>query len=403
MIQLSPTSLSAIGQTPSLGCYPCELFASCGGVYEGWNCLSACCGEPERCHMACFSSAANMTNVVEDAGGLGIDRRWHLTQARHILPDYIPHVAHRSGRSKALSRLHVGLTTYDVLAAGFKSGRHLSTPTELRDHFKISRRARVLSLSIAKDNRLENYWKHELSRKLPERLAALGIQYVTTPNYSLPVNVPRTEHLVNIRRSVVCAERMSLAGLSVIPHLNAMTQTDWDYWRDFLRDHPQIYYVALEFQTGLRVKRKAIWHLSQFLNLQESLGRALHLIAVAGKRHLPYLAEFPAVTIVDSGPFLRTLKRRRIDNQNGKWKITRTAKGEPLQDLLGHNVKVCARRVSAALRDLRERNLRPLSHPADIGEPTLIPEQLLPLDDPQLHFNFWPKQTRPLNQFLFMS
>jgi hypothetical protein len=367
-------------------------------VYEGWNCLSECCGEPEHCSLACFRSP-NITKVVRDAGGLGIDQRWDLTQARHVLPDYIPHIGHGSGRSKPLARRNVALTTFDVLAVGSNSGRDLSTPIELRDHFKISRRARVLSLSIAKDNRQENYWKHELSLRLPERLATLGIQYVTTPNYSLPLNVPRTEHLVNIRRSVVCGERMSLAGLSVIPHLNAMTQTDWDYWRDFLRDHPQIYYVALEFQTGLRVKQKAMWHLSQLLNLQDSLGRGLHLIAVGGGRHLCYLAEFPAVTIVDSGPFMRTLKRRRVDHQNGKWTITPTAQGEPVHDLLHHNVKVCATTVSANLDYHRERNLKLLSNAANVGETSTIPEQVIPFNDPQLHFDFWPEQHGTLTQF----
>jgi hypothetical protein len=349
--------------------------------------------------MACFRSP-NITKVVGDAGGLTIDQRWDLRQARHALPNYITHIGHSSGRLKPLPSRNVALTTYDVLATGSKSGRHLSTPAELRDHFKISRRARVLSLSIAKDNRLENYWRHELSRRLPERLAALGIEYVTTPNYSLPLNAPRTEHLVNIRRSVVCGEHMSLAGLSVIPHLNAMTQTDWDCWRDFLRDHQQIYYVALEFQTGLRVRQKAMWHLSQLLNLQESLGRPFHLIAVGGGRHLRYLAEFPAVTIVDSGPFLRTLKRRRVDHQNGKWAITLTPEGEPLHDLLHHNARVCARTVTGALRDLREQNLKPLSNRVDIPVATPTTEELT-VNDPQLHFDFWQEQLRPLNQFSF--
>jgi hypothetical protein len=387
-----------IGQAPSLGCDPCELFGSCGGVYQSWNCLSECCGDPLRCPMACFLSP-NMTKVVRDAGGLGIDQRWHLTQARHTLPDYVPHIGHRSGRSKPLPHRNVAVTTYDVLAAGSKIGRYLSSPAELRDHFKISRQARVLSLSIAKDNRLEAYWKHELSRRLPEQLSALGIQYITTPNYSLPLNAPRTEHLVNIRRSVVCGERMSLAGLSVIPHLNAMTRMDWDRWRDFLRDHPQIHYVALEFQTGLRVKQKAMWHLSQLLNLQESLGRRIHLVAVGGGRHLSYLAEFPAVTIVDSGPFIRTLKRRRVNHQNGKWTITPTAQGEPLHDLLHHNVTICARAVSANLDYHRWLDLKVLSNHSNVGEKSSIPEQVVPLSHGQLHFDFLSTRARDSTQF----
>jgi len=84
LIQLRPTSLSVIGRPQVWAAIRCELFRSCGGVYEGWNCLSKCCGEPERCHMACFRSP-NMTKVVRDAEDLGIDRRWDLGQRKQAM------------------------------------------------------------------------------------------------------------------------------------------------------------------------------------------------------------------------------------------------------------------------------------------------------------------------------
>jgi hypothetical protein len=154
---------------------------------------------------------------------------------------------------------------------------------------------------------------------------------------------------------------MSAAGLNVIPHLNAMTQKDWDCWRDFLRDHPQLFFVALEFQTGLRKPSKAKWHLSQLLNLQESLGRKLHLIAVAGRRHLRFCSELAAVTIVDAVPFVRTHKRRRLQQLHHRWAVTGSEIGEPLHALLYHNVRTYAQAVSANLGSLRRLSLQLLS------------------------------------------
>src|SRR5208283_808082 len=361
MIPLGPTSSASIGQTRSLGCQSCELLESCGGVYEGWDCLVQCCNDPQHCTSACFRSK-HFVKVVRDAGGLDIERRWQIGRHYSKLPTYIPHILNGYQRSECLPTRHVALTTYDVLSVGSRAVPHrLSSSSGLREHFKISPKAQVLLLSIGKDHRLERYWKYELSQRLPERLASLGIKYVTAPNYSFPLNVPRPEHLVNRRRSLVSAERMSAAGLSVIPHLNAMTQKDWDCWRDFLKDHPQLFFVALEFQTGLRKPSKAKWHLSQLLNLQESLGRKLHLIAVAGRRHLRFCSELPAVTIVDAVPFVRTHKRRRLQQLHHRWVVTSSEIGEPLHALLYHNVRIYAQAVSASLDSLRRLSLQLLS------------------------------------------
>jgi hypothetical protein len=332
---------------------------------------------------------------VRDAGGLSIDQKWNLRQDRLPLPFYIPRIEHRFRRTRPLSQRDVAVTTYDILAAGSTSGRKLSTPAELRKHFMISPRARVISLSIEKDNRLENYWRRERSRDYPGQLAALGIQYITTPNYSLPLNVPRTEHLVNIRRSLVSGEKLSLAGLNVIPHLNAMTQMDWDHWCGFLREHPAIHYVALEFQTGLRKKQKAIWHLAQLLNLQEAIGRPLHLVAVAGGRYVRYLTEFFGVTVVDSGPFIRTLNRRRLDNANGRWRVTLTARGEAVDDLLEHNVRTYSRTLANSLANCRQLGAKALSNIASGMAVETVQESQTRSETSQTCFKFVFKPTSP--------
>lgn len=390
MIRLSPTAITAIGQTPSLGCQTCPLLVSCGGVFRGWNCFSECCGKPDKCTTACFRSR-HFFKVVRDAGGFEIAQKWQIGQARFKLPVYIPHVGHGYGRSQHLQTRNVALTTYDVLRVGSdcKENR-LSTPQQLREHFRISPKAEILLLSIAKDNRLESYWRREVSHRLPERLAALGIQYVTAPNYSFPLNVPRPEHLVNRRRILLSAERMSAAGLNVIPHLNAVSEADWHCWRDFLKEHPHLYYVAMEFQTGLCQRFKAKWHLCQLLNLQEAIGREVHLIAVGGRRHIGFLSELPAATIVNSVPFMRTLKRRMFHRLANKWVAIESAPGGLLDDLWNHNCRSYARAVARQFKNYKQRNGKLLTADNDENpEPTSM-HHVIPYDGPQLQFGFWP-------------
>lgn len=336
--------------------------------------------------VTCVNSK-NFLKFLQDAGGFEInDQRWELSQKRTKLPTYIPQIANGSGRLENLRAHTVSLTTFDVVKIG--RNERPSTPETLREKYKIQPDARIILTSVEKDNKLEWYWRHEVSNGLPQQLFELGIQYVTSPNFSFPLNVPRPEHLVNRRRTLRSAERLSAAGLDVIPHLNAVTETDWDCWRDFLRDHPHLHYVALEFQTGLRTVRKAKWHLGQLLNLQESLGREVHLIAIGGKQHIRFLSEFSGVTIIDSSPFIWTHKRRKVQRVNNRWTIEQSAPDEPLHDLLQHNFDLHKRSVMALLYECRKRKLGLLSEPSRLNlgehEPKIIPM----IVDPQLKLPF---------------
>ena len=47
------------------------------------------------------------------------------------------------------------------------------------------------------------------------------------PNFSLFRDVPRFDNLANIKRSLLCAEELSTAGLSVIPYIAGITERLW--------------------------------------------------------------------------------------------------------------------------------------------------------------------------------
>jgi hypothetical protein len=348
---LPPTSLSQLGATLGLGCQNCELLELCGGVFSDPDCMGACHAcDPLTCTMACPRSR-NWVSVIRDAGGLSSMGRWKINQGTAGLPLYVPHIANGSGRSERLVVPCAAVSTFDVVRA--MSRGFIFDAEGLRRHFRLHDSSEVISLSIEKDEHLERFWQYFRERGYAAGLAALGIRHVTAPNFSFALNAPRPEHLVNRSRSLRCAEQLSMAGLSVIVHLNAYNQTDWDFWRDFLREHSGITMVCLESQTGLARVRKAVWHISQLRQLEQSIGRGLHVLAVAGRRHLSVLAHFSGLTIIDSVPFIKTTKRRKLARADGKWSFCRTAPEQSLHELLQHNVEAQSELVRITLEQLK--------------------------------------------------
>jgi len=341
---LGPTADAIVGMRPGLGCQACELLELCGGTFSGFDCFASCCNEPDKCVIACPRSHG-FVDVIQDAGGLDMRRHWNIVQRGSRLPLYIPLIHNGSSRSKPLASPYAALTTFDVVSPDME--RLFSGPDDLRDYFRVSRGARILLLSVGKDNRLEQYWRWSAARCFAQYLSGLGVDHVTAPNFSFPRNATRPEHLTNRMRSLKSAEQMSAAGLSVIPHVNAYNQTDWDCWRDFLRDHPQITLVVQEFQTGLASRTKASWHIWQMCNIQQSLGRGLHLVAVGGRRHLPLLVGLHGLTVVDSVPFIKACKRRVLDRMNGKWIRKTTGPNETIDVLLFRNLTGYVKAIEA--------------------------------------------------------
>ena len=304
----------------------------------GFDCMSSCCYKPTTCTLACPKSP-NFVDAIRDIGGLDSSGPWRIRQElKGHLPLYVPMIKNGSGRQEDLEFPFVALPTIEVTRARVVSGGMFRTPNQLKSFFHIGRHTRVILISIAEDTDLERYWENSIIESLPDRLAALGIELITTPNFSFPLNVPRTVHLANRKRSLICAQEFSDAGISVVQHLNAVTQTDWDFWRDFLREHAHIKLVAKEFQTGGKNKSVAHWHIGQLRRIEDALGRGVHLIAVGGRRHMRLLGSLSAYTIIDSVPFMRAIKRRKLRGRDGVWKMNRTPQGEPIDQLLRDNI-----------------------------------------------------------------
>jgi hypothetical protein len=138
------------------------------------------------------------------------------------------------------------------------------------------------------------------------------------------------------------AEEFSSAGIPVIPHLNALTTSDWDYWATLLRDQPHIHWIAKEFQTGLSIEKQGLDAIRALSRLQERVGRQLHLFAFGGARYGAELAAcLGGFTIIDSTPFVKSTKRQRLAETRGrraKWVKHSLPKETSIDKLLQHNI-----------------------------------------------------------------
>jgi hypothetical protein len=152
------------------------------------------------------------------------------------------------------------------------------------------------------------------------------------------------------RLALTCAEFM-VGGVPCGLHVNGRTDTDYKRWGDFIAAREEISAIAFEFTTGT-VGTRGDYHCDQLLALAAQARRRLHLVVRGGRRHLRALTgAFASVSVLDADPYVKTKYRQRAQILFGggiDWRPSPTAKGQPLDDLLRHNIEVA--RHSAMLR-----------------------------------------------------
>ncbi len=333
----------------AISCTQCSHLKECGGLSGNQlgllGCFMQCASCPaEECDFTCPSNPNYLTRWAE-VGGLFKKTHGPISSVPPaVLPIYIPRICHGKRRHRALNCAVVALSLYDVIKGRAKKRYGRVTPGAefLRREFGLTQDAQILLISVGFDQFLERFWREHRAWNIPDVLNELNLLGVTAPNFSFFNDAPRTHSLWNRRRMLAIGERISAAGGRVILHLNASNAGDWDYWASFLREHPEIVCVAKEFQTGLSVKESAADAMRSLITLQQHLGRPLHPVLIGGGRFAPTLRKrFPSFTIVDSVPFMRTVKRKIFQDpavNRVKWRHCKTEPNACLSALMDYNV-----------------------------------------------------------------
>jgi len=326
-------------------CRSCPIFDRCGGIQNSrplLNCFDQfCCGDGS-CDNICLHHPEFVARLQE-VGGLGVDNLPRLRQEPIRLPNYVPMIHHANRRSKVISSEYVALDPYKLFRLKQREYSAVAhTPESLRRYFRVASNANVILRGTAIDADLERYWSYRNVSNVCEKIASLDVSLFVGPNFSTFLDVPRTDALFNRKRQLLCLSELSEAGVSVAPHLSATMPSDWRFWCDYLQDNFAVTHVALNCQTGYKRASEGRKAIRQIESMQQQIGRGLSLLLVGGGQFLKSASHrFSNVTLIDSEPFMRTMKRRRMTSSNGKrrWEETFTLENQPLDCLLSENVE----------------------------------------------------------------
>ena len=329
----------------SEACRKCAFFSPCGGIEpEGslFDCFHHyCCGNKEGCDEVCPYNS-NFFSRMAEVGGFRFDRVSTLEQPSVELPRYVPLIHH--GYSHRMIDVPVAaLDTYQVFRLRNKQYRAIADDgVQLRQNFGLPSTTKIILRGTARDPLLEQYWAFRRRDGVAEKIGSLGVMLVIAPNFSHFLNVPRPDNLFNRMRHLICVTELAKAGVCVVPHLSATQPGDWRFWQSYLRQNKTVFLVAAEFQTGNKNPAEGRRVIEKIAAIQDALKRRLHPIAIGGTQFVRELAaRFDTFTLIDSSPFMKAIKRRRINSTEYRksWRDTFTLNGQGVDEIILENLK----------------------------------------------------------------
>lgn len=330
----------------SLGCQNCTFLQSCGGLNVGagtFDCLTYCrCIDYATCDIVCPNKESHY--VARSMEVQGIWKFSNVLKAPYLpkptVPNIVPMIYNSSARTRSPRTSAVALSLYEIINK-ISGNIRFSTRQEMLEYFILDEDTKIILSGTEIDKCLERWWKLENRESVIEGIRHLGIQLITTPNYSLFNDVPRHDNAYNMKRIALAWSEIQRQDIPCALHINARTDRDWELWLEFLNIHTEIEYVAFEFGTGAASEKRISWYVEKLVELASNIERSLHLLVRGGISEVPSLYRaFEAITVIDTNAFIRTQKRRRAIYRNGKltWKTYLTSSGQPIDDLLDLNI-----------------------------------------------------------------
>ena len=334
------------GEPVSIGCMRCPDLNLCGGLRTAesrFDCLIFCeCPDRSKCNLACPNNPEIFIERTREVLGFDLSNTPRGPVLEYpTLAKCIPMIYHSSRRAKPLDHEAVAIPLSYILNR--KTGRlRFENREELADNFGIGVDSKLVIVGVDQDQPIEDYWGLRRVAKIPEHLAMLKPDLITSPNYSLALDVVRHENLHNMKRIAICWSEFVLAGIPTSLHLNGLTERDWERWTEFVAERDEIKSVSFEFATGPARAEWGNWYVKRLVDLASKIDRDLQLVVRGGYAYLHKLKRaFKDVVFIDTTSFVKTMMRQKIVLKGGKhdWISGRTAPNVMLDKLLVHNVK----------------------------------------------------------------
>jgi hypothetical protein len=192
------------------------------------------------------------------------------------------------------------------------------------------------------DPEVERIWAlHEYRPAVFRGIASLGIACATTPNFSMILDVPRSDNLHAMKRIGILYNEMSQAGLPTAIHINGRTSRDFERWGDFLRARPYIGAISYEFITGSGLSGRLETHAEWLNAVRNAVGRPLACVVRGNPNCLELLSLSYTSVYIETTSFVKSIKRQaplRLGNSRLRWSRNRSDSGKDVSHALQMNV-----------------------------------------------------------------
>ncbi len=332
----------------ALGCASCRHFQDCGGLCIKapiMDCLDMCCGSAETCTRVCRNQPPErFVDQLREIDGFDLSSVASAPLIEHgIDAEIVPLVYHGSSRVLELRNRVFALRLPDIV--NFRQGHlRFANRAALCAHYRISARAQIILTGVNLDHRIEAWWQLGERRRIEliEDMRGLGIDLVTTPNFSVILDQPRTDDMHAIKRILITFSEFANGGLACALHPNGRTERDFERWAEEIAARPEVTTLAYEFVTGPGRKARQPWHLVRLAKLARGAGRELDIVVRGDPGVICFLRRhFRKVIYIETTAFMKSLKRQRaerVGNDRLRWIPNATGAGEPLDELFVANL-----------------------------------------------------------------
>ena len=240
-------------------CGRCPAFRrECEGCIEPCR-FCECDGQCTSCAVRCHRHE-DLDGRLDAIGGLALDVPLrpqpafdHSTAWGHGLPLFLPQLINGLEIPDLLGRERAFVVGIEKVltpegevsrrAIAGKFGAH-----SLRVQWGIDEGQCLICIGNAQDDHLEKLWNAQATENIWGRIMALGFNAATSLNFSIYLDDPRLEHLVNIKRTWLTVRRMQettakeavlRSSLIPIPHLQWATMLDLERQLEYVQAHRQ--------------------------------------------------------------------------------------------------------------------------------------------------------------------
>lgn len=224
-------------------CCSCPWIDVCGAAGSEHACRSISRTVQECGPSVLHPSDPATRRYLGSVGGPGFDTVTAEQVAVADLPGYLPQIRTRSALDGALDE-----SVYAVRADVVIGQRaHVLSAADLKTLVGLRSAQKLVLLLFGQDRVLERLWND--GPALLREIATAGFDLLVAPSFSTWTPRPRTEHLYNLKRSLVCFQALQQLGTPAVPRLAWVTEYDVRRWAAWLLANPAVERVGLDWTT----------------------------------------------------------------------------------------------------------------------------------------------------------